>query len=111
MKITLTVNGEPRELAIDPSTPLLWVLRDELGDQRIRLGGETRADPDQCEESIEQVEDQHGLHDALQPAKVLGRAHREPAPVVSGGAGLHRADPRGSALTLPPRGTIISARS
>ena len=26
----LTVNGQPREVAVDPSTPLLWVLREEL---------------------------------------------------------------------------------
>jgi len=26
----LTVNGQPREVAADPGTPLLWVLRDEL---------------------------------------------------------------------------------
>jgi isoquinoline 1-oxidoreductase alpha subunit len=29
--VSLTINGEPRELAVDPSTPLLWVLRDRLG--------------------------------------------------------------------------------
>lgn len=28
--IRLTVNGEPRELDVDPNMPLLWVLRDEL---------------------------------------------------------------------------------
>jgi isoquinoline 1-oxidoreductase subunit alpha len=27
---TLNVNGQPREVTADPSTPLLWVLRDEL---------------------------------------------------------------------------------
>jgi len=27
----ITVNGEPRELSSEPDTPLLWVLRDELG--------------------------------------------------------------------------------
>jgi isoquinoline 1-oxidoreductase subunit alpha len=26
----LSVNGKPREVAVDPSTPLLWVLREEL---------------------------------------------------------------------------------
>jgi len=26
----LTVNGQPREVAVDPSTPVLWVLREEL---------------------------------------------------------------------------------
>jgi isoquinoline 1-oxidoreductase subunit alpha len=26
----LTVNDQPREVAVDPSTPLLWVLREEL---------------------------------------------------------------------------------
>ena len=26
----LTINGRPREVKVDPSTPLLWVLREEL---------------------------------------------------------------------------------
>ena len=26
----LTVNGQPKEVAVDPSTPLLWVLREDL---------------------------------------------------------------------------------
>ena len=30
MAITLKVNGETRELDIEPDMPLLWVLRDEL---------------------------------------------------------------------------------
>ena len=30
MSISLTVNGEPVTLDIDPDTPLLWALRDEL---------------------------------------------------------------------------------
>jgi len=29
--IKLTVNGETREVDVDPQTPLLWVLRDHLG--------------------------------------------------------------------------------
>ena len=29
--IEFTLNGEPRQLDVDPTTPLLWVLRDELG--------------------------------------------------------------------------------
>jgi len=29
--ISLTVNGEPRELEVAEDTPLLWVLRDQLG--------------------------------------------------------------------------------
>ena len=29
--ITLTVNGKTHQLDIEPETPLLWVLRDELG--------------------------------------------------------------------------------
>src|SRR5262249_54856265 len=28
--LTLTVNGTPRRVEVDPSTPLLWVLRDAL---------------------------------------------------------------------------------
>lgn len=30
-KTTLTVNGKPVELQIDPETPLLWALREQLG--------------------------------------------------------------------------------
>ncbi len=30
MKYRLTVNGERREVEVEPDTPLLWVLRDEL---------------------------------------------------------------------------------
>lgn len=26
----LTINGQPKEVAVDPSTPLLWVLREDL---------------------------------------------------------------------------------
>jgi aerobic-type carbon monoxide dehydrogenase small subunit (CoxS/CutS family) len=29
--LKLTVNGEAREVDVDPQTPLLWVLRDQLG--------------------------------------------------------------------------------
>ncbi|MEK7711741.1 MAG: 2Fe-2S iron-sulfur cluster-binding protein, partial [Pseudomonadota bacterium] len=29
--ISLSVNGEVRDLEVDPATPLLWVLRDTLG--------------------------------------------------------------------------------
>jgi len=28
--ITLNVNGQSRQLDVDPETPLLWALRDEL---------------------------------------------------------------------------------
>lgn len=28
---TLTINGKPHKVEVDPSTPLLWVLRDNLG--------------------------------------------------------------------------------
>jgi isoquinoline 1-oxidoreductase alpha subunit len=31
MAITITVNGQPRSLDIEPDTPLLWALRDTLG--------------------------------------------------------------------------------
>ncbi len=31
MTIAITVNGVPHSLDIEPETPLLWVLRDELG--------------------------------------------------------------------------------
>ncbi len=31
MRFRLTVNGERREVDVEPDTPLLWVLRDELG--------------------------------------------------------------------------------
>ncbi len=29
--ISLTVNGQTHELSVDPSTPLLWVIREQLG--------------------------------------------------------------------------------
>ena len=29
--ITLTINGETRDLDVDPSTPLLWVIREAVG--------------------------------------------------------------------------------
>jgi len=31
MALTITINDEPREVDVDPSTPLLWVIRDYLG--------------------------------------------------------------------------------
>jgi isoquinoline 1-oxidoreductase alpha subunit len=31
LPITITVNGEPRSLDVEPDTPLLWALRDTLG--------------------------------------------------------------------------------
>src|SRR5258706_8022073 len=31
MSITLNINGTPREFDGDPQTPLLWVIREELG--------------------------------------------------------------------------------
>jgi len=31
MKYKLNVNGEPAKVDVDPDTPLLWVVRDELG--------------------------------------------------------------------------------
>ena len=31
MSVTLTINGESRTLNADPTTPLLWALRDEAG--------------------------------------------------------------------------------
>ena len=31
MPFTLNVNGQSREVDVDPATPLLWVLREDLG--------------------------------------------------------------------------------
>ena len=36
--ITLTVNGQPRQVSAEGDTPLLWVLRDELGLTGTRFG-------------------------------------------------------------------------
>ena len=36
--ITLTINGENRQLNIDPTTPLLWVIREQLGLQGTKFG-------------------------------------------------------------------------
>ena len=38
MSITLSINGEPRTIDADPETPLLWVLRDELGMTGTKFG-------------------------------------------------------------------------
>jgi aerobic-type carbon monoxide dehydrogenase small subunit (CoxS/CutS family) len=37
-KITLSVNGEPHEVDTDPSTPLLFILRNQLGLTGAKLG-------------------------------------------------------------------------
>ncbi len=31
MSLTLNINGQSREVDVDPNTPLLWVIRDDLG--------------------------------------------------------------------------------
>jgi nicotinate dehydrogenase subunit A len=36
--VRLTVNGKPHEVEVDPSTPLLYVLRNELGQRGPRFG-------------------------------------------------------------------------
>jgi nicotinate dehydrogenase subunit A len=36
--LTLTVNGRRREVAVDPATPLLYVLRNDLGLRAAKLG-------------------------------------------------------------------------
>lgn len=38
MALSLTVNGEQRTLEIDQDTPLLWVIRDELGLKGTKFG-------------------------------------------------------------------------
>jgi isoquinoline 1-oxidoreductase alpha subunit len=38
MKFTLNVNGESRSVDMDPRTPLLWVLRDELDLKGTKFG-------------------------------------------------------------------------
>src|ERR1700743_1088489 len=38
MAITLTINGQPHSVDVDPSTPLLWVLRDHLGMTGTKFG-------------------------------------------------------------------------
>lgn len=38
MKVTLTVNGESRSVDVDPSMPLVWVLRDELDLKGTKFG-------------------------------------------------------------------------
>jgi isoquinoline 1-oxidoreductase alpha subunit len=35
---TLTINGKPQEVDVDPSTPLLWTLRDSLGMTGTKFG-------------------------------------------------------------------------
>jgi len=38
MQVRLEVNGTPHQLDLDPSTPLLWVLRDHLGMTGTKFG-------------------------------------------------------------------------
>ena len=38
MSVTLTINGESRTLDADPTTPLLWALRDEAGLMGTKFG-------------------------------------------------------------------------
>jgi isoquinoline 1-oxidoreductase alpha subunit len=38
MKLTVNVNGEKRSVDVDPRTPLLWVLRDELDLKGTKFG-------------------------------------------------------------------------
>jgi aerobic-type carbon monoxide dehydrogenase small subunit (CoxS/CutS family) len=38
MPTTLTINGKPRSVSSSPDTPLLWVLRDELGMTGTKFG-------------------------------------------------------------------------
>ncbi len=38
MRLTLNVNGESRSVDVDPRTPLLWVLRDELDLKGTKFG-------------------------------------------------------------------------
>lgn len=38
MKFTLTVNNQTHEVDVEPDTPLLWVLRDELGFKGVKFG-------------------------------------------------------------------------
>ena len=38
MKLTLNVNGEHRSVDVDPRTPLVWVLRDELDLKGTKFG-------------------------------------------------------------------------
>lgn len=38
MKYSLKVNGELRDVDVEPDTPLLWVLRDELGFKGVKFG-------------------------------------------------------------------------
>ncbi|MEX2475891.1 (2Fe-2S)-binding protein [Marinobacter sp.] len=38
MALSLTVNGDKRTIEVDPDTPLLWVIRDELGLKGTKFG-------------------------------------------------------------------------
>ncbi len=38
MEFSLNVNGETRTVDVEPDTPLLWVLRDELGFKGVKFG-------------------------------------------------------------------------
>ena len=67
----------PTRPSFTAKKPNAWLL-DEPVDHQVRLAREAPAHPDEREDRVEQVEHEHGLHDPVQPAEVLGRAHAEP---------------------------------
>jgi aerobic-type carbon monoxide dehydrogenase small subunit (CoxS/CutS family) len=83
--ITLSINGEPRALDVDPATPLLWVIRDYAGLTGTKFGCGIA----QCGACIVHL-DGKPVHSCVTPAStVAGRQVTTIEGIAGGGAGLH----------------------
>lgn len=83
--ITLSINGAPRALDVDPATPLLWVIRDYAGLTGTKFGCGIA----QCGACIVHV-DGRPVRSCVTPASAaVGRQVTTIEGIGAGGAGLH----------------------
>ena len=83
--ITLSINGAPRALDVDPATPLLWVIRDYAGLTGTKFGCGIA----QCGACIVHV-DGEPVRSCVMPASAaVGRQVTTIEGIGAGGGGLH----------------------
>ena len=83
--ITLSINGEPRALDVDPATPLLWVIRDYAGLTGTKFGCGIA----QCGACIVHL-DGKPVRSCVTPASAAAdRQVTTIEGIAGGGAGLH----------------------
>jgi aerobic-type carbon monoxide dehydrogenase small subunit (CoxS/CutS family) len=83
--ITLSINGEPRALDVDPATPLLWVIRDYAGLTGTKFGCGVA----QCGACIVHL-DGGPVRSCVTPASAaVGRQVTTIEGIAEGSAGLH----------------------